>query len=90
MLNDYYEFNIAGHWLSALVNDDFSGLSDSECKEIECFIFDNLKQLPDMTVVPMIEEGHGFCVDEVSGLYADCYSVRIYFTNENLDLTIRG
>jgi hypothetical protein len=84
MLNDYYEFKIAGHWLPALVNDDFTGLSDAEANLVEDWIYPHLKQLPDMTVAVLFDEGRGFAEDEISGLYADCYAVRLYFTNNNL------
>jgi hypothetical protein len=84
MLNDYYEFNIAGHWLPALVNDDFSGLSDAEANEVEEFIYPYIKSLPDLTVAVMFDDGASFARDAVSDLYADCYTVRLYFTNTEL------
>jgi hypothetical protein len=37
-----------------------------------------------MTVAVLFDEGRGFAEDEISGLYADCYAVRLYFTNNNL------
>jgi hypothetical protein len=88
MLNDYYEFNIAGHYLPALINDDFTGLSDNEAKEVDSFIIWGLKQLPDMTATVVDEEGENFCQCEISGLYAQCYTVRFYFTNENIPAEI--
>ena len=84
MLNDYYEFNIAEQYLPALVNDDFSGLSEDEAKEIDNFIIWGLKQLPDMTIAIIEDEAKKFCEDDVSGLFAECYTVRFYFTNNEL------
>jgi hypothetical protein len=36
--------------------------------------------LPDLTIDTTDEESQ-FAVDAVSGLHADCYTVRFYFTN---------
>lgn len=40
-MNDYYTFNIASHYASAIVNGDYSGLDDAEEKELNEFL-DNL------------------------------------------------
>jgi hypothetical protein len=81
-LNDYYEETIAGHYLSALINADYTGLSDDEAAELDAYMI-ALSKLLDLTVSCMDDEP-SFAVDAVSGLHADCYTVRFYFTNHAL------
>lgn len=78
-LNDYYEETIAGHYLSALINSDYSGLSDTEAAELDAYMM-TFSALPDLTISTHDDESQ-FAVDAVSGLHADCYTVRFYFTN---------
>jgi hypothetical protein len=35
MFNDYCDLNISGHFLSALINDDYSGLTDEEAMQLD-------------------------------------------------------
>ena len=82
-LNDYYELTLAAHYLPALINADYSGLDDDEAADLDAFMRD-LWKLPDATLdLPSDTEPH-FAVDEVSGLHADCYTCRLYFTNHAL------
>ena len=82
-LNDYYELTLAAHYLPALINSDYSGLDDSEAADLDAFMrFYN--RLEDMTIDIIDEEPH-FAIDEVSGLHADCYTCRLYFTNHALN-----
>ena len=81
-LNDYHEETIAGHYLSALINADYSGLSDTEAAELDAYMM-TFCALPDLTV-STIDYEPSFAVDAVSGLRADCYTVRFYFTNHAL------
>lgn len=78
-LNDYYEETIAGHYLPAMINDDYSGLSDDEADELNAFMV-TFSALPDLTI-SVVDDESQFAVDAVSGLHADCYTVRFYFTN---------
>lgn len=83
MFNDYYDFNIAQHFLPALFNGDDSGLNDIESMLIEQFA-DHWQGLKNATWncnkdYPEINR----C--DVTGLIADTYPVRLYFTNESLD-----
>jgi hypothetical protein len=83
MFNDYYDFNIAQHFLPALFNGDDSGLDDIESMLIEQFA-DHWQGLKNATWncnkdYPEINR----C--DVTGLIADTYPVRLYFTNESLD-----
>jgi hypothetical protein len=81
-LNDYHEFNLAGHWLAALINDDETGLTDDESADLAAFMA-AYNALPDLTISTDDDEP-SFAVDAVSGLHADCYTVRFYFTNHAL------
>lgn len=82
LLNDYYELTLAAHYLAALVNDDYTGLDDDEAADLNAFMRDYYR-LEDMTISTVGEEPH-FTIDAVSGLYADCYTIRFYFTNHSL------
>ena len=64
---------IASHWLSALVNDDWTGLSESECEQLK----DYLKDKPHNLIVEYEESGC-FARDAVTGLLADCVDVELY------------
>ena len=81
-LNDYYEFNLAGHWLAALINDDETGLTDDESADLAAFMRPYYA-LEDMTV-DILDDEPGFTKDDISGDLADCYTVRFYFTNHAL------
>jgi hypothetical protein len=75
---DYYQYEISGHFASAIINGDYSGLIDSDIKELDLFM-DNLP----------VENGHFDIVDydgegffsrcEISGLYSECLNFRLYF-----------
>jgi hypothetical protein len=75
---DYYQYEISGHFASAIINGDYSGLIDSDIKELDLF----LNNLP-------VENGHFDLVDydgegffsrcEISGLYSECLNFRLYF-----------
>jgi len=88
LLNDYYTLTLAAHYLPALFNADYSGLDDREAADLDAFMRDYWK-LPDATLdftdVRYGRQETQFAVDEVSGLHADCYTCRLYFTNKELD-----
>lgn len=81
-LNDYYEETIAEHFLPAIINADYTGLSDPEAAELDAFMR-QYNRLPDMTI-EIVDDESSFAVDEVSDLHADCYTVRFHFTNHAL------
>ena len=64
---------IASRWLSALVNYDWTGLSESECEQLK----DYLKDKPHSLIVEYGESGR-FARDAVTGLLADCVDVELY------------
>jgi hypothetical protein len=78
-LNDYYEETIAAHFLPAIINADYTGLSDPEAAELDAFLM-TFSALPDLTISTADDEP-SFAVDAVTRLHADCYTVRFYFTN---------
>lgn len=75
---DYYQYEISAHFASAIINGDYSGLIDSDIKELDLFM-DNLP----------VDNGHFDLVDydgegffsrcEISGLYSECLNFRLYF-----------
>jgi len=74
---------LAGHWLSALINGDETELSDDESADLDAFMRDYYA-LEDM-IIDIVDDEPSFAVDAVSDLYADCYTVRFYFTNHALN-----
>ena len=75
---DYYQYEISGHFASAIINGDESGLSPAEISDLTAFMAD----LP-------VNNGHFDIVDydgetffsrcEICGLYSECLTVRLYF-----------
>ena len=64
------EFNISKHYLTALINNDFSGMTDDEKNQLESFIEHNklgYAYCPDFDSDDM-----GFTKCNVSGSYSDC------------------
>jgi hypothetical protein len=82
-LNDQYTLTLATHYASALINNDYSGLDDSEAAELDAFMRDYWK-LPDATLNLSPDSEHYFGVDEVTGLRADVIDFQLYFTNHAL------
>lgn len=82
MLNDHYEITLAAHYACALINGDYTGLEDSEAADLDAFMRDYWN-LPDATL-DILDQETQFATDEVSGLLADCYTCRVYFTNREI------
>jgi len=72
---DYYAFFVSEHYLSALINGDYSGLSDQEEAELNAWI----DSLPVSGHFDVISEESDFKQCDISELHADCYEVRLYF-----------
>lgn len=70
----YEEIMVAGHWLPALINDDITGLSDNEEKELDGWL-DNLPEGAYITTGP--DQEPSFEKDDITGLMAECYQVTI-------------
>jgi len=76
---DTNEYKIAGHYLSALINDDYSGLSTEE--EIELIEFTR-REYPagakdTSWTMPDNEESASFERCDVCKSLADCYTVHL-------------
>jgi hypothetical protein len=84
MLNDYHTLTIATHFISALVNDDYSGIDIGEARQLDDFMVDYWK-LPNATIDVIEPENHFFAEDDITGAYADCLQVRVYFTNDYIN-----
>ena len=70
------DFNISAHWLPALINGDYSNLSDSE--ELQINEWQDEIRDDHAILFGEIPEGTEFTSDAISGLMADCYLVRVY------------
>ena len=66
---DTYDFVIADCYLPAIVNGDYSGLSDTDIDILSRFLDNPLFSLGHWSVSDDTDE---FCLDDVSGLYASC------------------
>ena len=74
---DSIDFTVAGHWLSPLFNGDYTGLSDSEARQLDSFIARETNGLPAGHWTGGDEDdGAGFAHDEIGGLLDECYRVR--------------
>jgi hypothetical protein len=82
-LNDYFTYTIAAHWLAPIFNADFTGLLDEEENQVARFLSE-ANNLPDATWQLPDDETH-FAICEISGLFSDCHTVKLFFTNETLE-----
>lgn len=82
MLNDYFEFHVSEHLISALINGDYTGLNDVEGQLLDDFVSDysNYKN----ATWEVIGEAGNFIDCDVTGLFSDCHDVRLHFTNETV------
>ena len=78
MVEYYNTYNIAGHWLAPLLNDDVTGLADGEEEQLDKWE----KELPLPVTYAVKSEESVFALDDVSGLMADCYEVDIWIQSE--------
>ena len=72
---NYYIYDLASHYLPALINGDYTGLTDWEEAELNAWV----DSLPVSGHFDVISEESDFCVCDICGLHADCYEVRLYF-----------
>ncbi len=81
MINDYYDFAIAGHFLPALINGDYTGLDDNEAKQIDQFV-DQWQHLSG--TFDVLPTGTNFATCDVCDMYSEIHDVRLYFHNDKL------
>lgn len=65
---------IAGHYLSYLINNDYSGLSGAEIDEVIAYA----KTLPPRATLDVVDDESEFARCRVSDQMASCYTVDIY------------
>lgn len=82
LLNDHFEYTIGTHWFSAIINDDYTGLSNEEENQLNRFLSES-NNLDDARWQMPENESH-FAICEISGLFSDCYTVKLHFTNPSL------
>ena len=78
----HYEFNISGHYASAIINGDYSGLDDKEERELNAFldsIPDDAKGRGHWDGFGEDEDYQGFSRCDVCGMMSDCYTARYMF-----------
>jgi len=84
MLNDYFEYRISKHFLPAIINDDYSGLNDEEINLLNRFLSE-ANNLDNATWdIDSDSESH-FIDCDITGLFSDCYDVKLHFTNESIE-----
>lgn len=69
------EYDVCTHYLSAIINGDYSGLEDNDEKDLNEF----LDRLPKGATIDIQADSHNeFTRDEVTGLHADCETIEIW------------
>lgn len=81
MTFDYYQYDICGHYLPAIINGDYSGLSDAEEAEVNHWL-DTLPAEAAYGHWDISDECPDFRRDDVSGLMGDCVTCRLMFPVE--------
>jgi hypothetical protein len=71
---DYYTYRIASIYASALINEDYSCLTDKEGLQLDNWI----ECLPVMGVFDIVDDDI-HCICEITGLYACCVEVKHYY-----------
>jgi hypothetical protein len=80
-LNDYYEYTIASHFITALINNDYSGFTDQEESQFNDWNNTLLQIGGSFDLV----DGEAFFAEcDICGLFADCCLVRIHFHNSGV------
>lgn len=84
---DHYEYKIADHYLSALINGDESGLEDDDAEQLNNWIETAENDAKQSGVLhwhwaDMEDTGEDYGRCAVSGLFAMCCTVRLMFTCE--------
>jgi hypothetical protein len=88
---DYYSYRVGNHFIPALINDDFSRLSDEDQSAYTswvCRCYDNAKNDGWTEFIWVEDDKAGFAKCEVTGLFNDCHEVRLLVSkkkNENKD-----
>jgi hypothetical protein len=73
---NHYEYTISEHFLSAVINNDYSGLDDSEHELLEQWLDDNSIRSGHWSVE---NEERDFAKCEIINLMSNCVTIRQYF-----------
>jgi hypothetical protein len=81
----FYDYVLGAQFASAIVNNDYSGLSDDEAEQLDQFIADlpshyhhKTKQFKNLDMVDYSQEPN-FARCEVTGLHGDCVDFRLSY-----------
>jgi hypothetical protein len=81
----FYDYVLGSQFASAIVNGDYSGLSDDEAEQLDQFIADlpshyhhKTKQFKNLDMVDYSQEPN-FARCEVTGLQGDCVDFRLTY-----------
>ena len=90
-LNDYFEYRISGHFLSAIINDDYSGLNDEEINLLNGFLSKAVGLTASEHTFWDIDIGNAlhFIDCDVTGLFSNCYDIKLHFHNSSIEAEIR-
>ena len=80
---DYIEHTISTHYLSALINDDESGLTDDDVELLYQWIKDNPSPSGHFNIWDAQAETENFNFCEVCNLYSETCIIRQYFPINN-------
>lgn len=70
------EYVIGSHFLSALINGDYTGLSDTEESALLAWLDTNSKPYGYWDV---LDYGNNFAVCQINNIHSDCATVRMYW-----------
>jgi hypothetical protein len=80
-----YQYKVSGHLASAIVNGDYSGLDDAECKQLDAFLASlpnhyhyKTKQIKCFEPINYEAEGN-FARCEVTGLFSECLDFQLTY-----------
>jgi len=85
MLNDYFEYDIAEHFLNVIVNNDYSGLENDDEANLKKFldsVYSNHAVINSAWDWDNGDSDYTRC--EVCDLYANCVRVKLRYHNKDL------
>ena len=80
-----YKYTVSGHLASAIVNGDYSGLDDSEAKQLDEFLAGlpnhyHYKSKQHKIFEPVNYDSEGnFALCEITGLYSECLDFQLTY-----------
>jgi hypothetical protein len=67
------ELMISSHYLSAIINNDYSGLNEDETQAVKDFLKEQVKGY----LVDIAENSENFCKCYINKLYSDCVEIKL-------------